>query len=167
MNTGNKSTFYDRFIELCQEYKEKPTPVLKKLGFSAGNIKKWSNGSTASPDILIALSNYFNVTIDYLLGNTNDTEKITKSGTTVKVLYTSPIEAITVQCPICYKQYDGMDSEIADRTIKNANDMYSTNFRCPVCKKTFAINKENQKIVLCSDEDDVIKNRAKKVLTWQ
>ena len=45
---------------------------MKKLGFSAGNIKRWENGATVNSDILIALSKHFEVSVDYLLGLTDD-----------------------------------------------------------------------------------------------
>lgn len=50
----------------------KPTPLMKELGFSPGNIKRWQNGATVNSDILIALSEHFEVSVDYLLGITDD-----------------------------------------------------------------------------------------------
>lgn len=64
--------FYTRLIEVCDKHMVKPTPLMKELGFSAGNIKRWQNGATVNSDILIALSKYFEVSVDYLLGITDD-----------------------------------------------------------------------------------------------
>lgn len=64
--------FYTRLIEICNKHMVKPTPLMKELGFSAGNIKRWQNGATVNSDILIALSEYFEVSVDYLLGITDD-----------------------------------------------------------------------------------------------
>ena len=33
--------FYDKFMELCAERNVKPSPILKKLGLSSGNLKRW------------------------------------------------------------------------------------------------------------------------------
>lgn len=57
--------FYKQFIKICEINNVKPTPVIKALGYSSGNLKRWQNGSTVNSDILVKLSNYFNVPIDY------------------------------------------------------------------------------------------------------
>lgn len=64
--------FYERFIQLCTENGEKPTSVLKEIGVSSGNLNNWKNGTSVKSDILMQLSEHFNVSIDYLLGMTND-----------------------------------------------------------------------------------------------
>ena len=64
--------FYERFIQLCNEKSEKPTTVLKSIGVSSGNLNNWKNGASVKSDILMQLSEHFNVSIDYLLGRTND-----------------------------------------------------------------------------------------------
>lgn len=60
--------FYTQFIKLCEKKGIKPTPLLKSLGLSATNLKRWENGATVNSDILIKISEYFDVSIDYLLG---------------------------------------------------------------------------------------------------
>lgn len=64
--------FYERFIQLCNEKSEKPTTVLKSIGVSSGNLNNWKNGASVKSDILVQLSEHFNVSTDYLLGRTND-----------------------------------------------------------------------------------------------
>jgi len=59
--------FYKQFIELCSELGVKPTPLIKSLGLSAGNIKRWEEGATVNSDILLKLSEHFKVSVDYLL----------------------------------------------------------------------------------------------------
>lgn len=71
--------FLDRFKFLCDKEGVKPTPLIKSLGFSAGNIKRWENGATINSDILIKIANYFNVSIDYLLCQTDNPSKNTIS----------------------------------------------------------------------------------------
>lgn len=43
---GDLFMFYNRFMEICREYGEKPTPVLKKLDISPGNLKRWEGGAS-------------------------------------------------------------------------------------------------------------------------
>lgn len=57
--------FYTQFLKICKARGVKPTPVIKSLGYSAGNIRKWAEGATVNSDILAKLSNYFNVPVDY------------------------------------------------------------------------------------------------------
>lgn len=59
--------FYERFIQLCEENNIKPTPLLRQLGLSAGNLKNWQKGASVNSDILQKLSMHFNVSIDYLV----------------------------------------------------------------------------------------------------
>lgn len=62
--------FWDQFIKLCNEHNTKPNPVAKELGISSGILTKWKSGSLPSTDALLKISEYFNVSIDYLLGRT-------------------------------------------------------------------------------------------------
>ncbi|MEG1075008.1 MAG: helix-turn-helix transcriptional regulator [Ruthenibacterium sp.] len=61
--------FYDIFEKLCSDKKEKPGRVADKCGINRSNVTQWKkNGYTPRPDALDALSKYFNVSTDYLLG---------------------------------------------------------------------------------------------------
>lgn len=62
-----KSTIYDQLIKLCKERDIKPSPLLRSLGISAANLKRWQNGSTVNSDILEKLAEYFGVSINYFL----------------------------------------------------------------------------------------------------
>lgn len=74
--------FYERFIQLCDESNEKPTNVLKGIGVSSGNLNNWKNGTSVKSDILMQLSEHFNVSVDYLLGRTETPDKYKSSITT-------------------------------------------------------------------------------------
>lgn len=65
--------FYDKFIELCEERNEKPSPILKKLGLSSGNLKRWESGANVNSDTLSKLSEYFQMPVDYFLDETPNT----------------------------------------------------------------------------------------------
>lgn len=64
--------FYDNFLALCKQKGEKPTPLLKKLDLSPGNLSKWQNGASVNSDILQKLSVHFGVSIDKLVNGTDD-----------------------------------------------------------------------------------------------
>ncbi len=59
--------FYDRFIELCNKKGIKPTPLVVSLGLSSSNVSQWKKGSIPRPEVLQKLSDYFNVSISYLM----------------------------------------------------------------------------------------------------
>lgn len=59
--------FYDVLVDLCEKTGTKPTPLLKQLHLSPGNLQRWKNGASVNSDILEALSEHFKVSIDYLL----------------------------------------------------------------------------------------------------
>lgn len=61
-------TFWETFSNLCIDKGEKANPVAKKLNISSGTVTMWKNGSVPSGDNLIKIADYFNVTVDYLLG---------------------------------------------------------------------------------------------------
>lgn len=63
--------FWDRFFSLCLENGTKPNPVCKELGFSTATPTHWKNGSVPNADVLIKIAEYFNVSVDYLLGKSD------------------------------------------------------------------------------------------------
>ena len=70
--------FYERFLDLCNEKGIKPSRVAVETGFNKGSIsvwkKKYENGEDTQPtsEILSKIADYFCVTIDYLLGKTDN-----------------------------------------------------------------------------------------------
>lgn len=55
---------------LCKEQKITVAELERKTGISNGQIRKWDT-STPGIDKLQAISDYFNISVDYLLGRTN------------------------------------------------------------------------------------------------
>ena len=44
--------FYDQLMKICKERNVKPTPLVKSLGLSAGNLKRWQEGATVNCTLL-------------------------------------------------------------------------------------------------------------------
>ncbi len=63
--------FYDQLIRICKERNVKPTPLIKSLGLSSGNLKRWQEGATVNSDILMKLADYFDVPVDYFFEEYN------------------------------------------------------------------------------------------------
>jgi len=66
--------FFDKFKMLCNEKNTTPTAVIKELGYSSSKITAWKNGSVPNLDIAAKIANYFNISIDYLAGRTDNPE---------------------------------------------------------------------------------------------
>lgn len=60
--------FYERFKTVCTNKKTTVTEYLKSIGMSTGNTGRWKAGGLPSGELLIKISNDFNVSVDYLLG---------------------------------------------------------------------------------------------------
>lgn len=60
--------FWNRFFCLCEKHGTRPLNVVKTLGISSGSITNWKKGVIPNGETLIKLANYFNVSIDYLIG---------------------------------------------------------------------------------------------------
>ena len=69
-------SFKDRIVELRTEYGLSQQDLARAINFGKSIIYYWENGEREpNTKALIALSNYFNVSIEYLLG-ISDEEKI-------------------------------------------------------------------------------------------
>lgn len=71
--------FYERFARLCEQKKMSCSAVIVENGFSSGNLKNWKNGRIPKPEILQKLASYFNVSVDYLLGEEDKNKKTTEN----------------------------------------------------------------------------------------
>lgn len=60
-------TLYERIKSICDERKISIYRIEKECGLGNGSIMKWEN-SSPKIDNIIKLANYFDVSIDYLLG---------------------------------------------------------------------------------------------------
>lgn len=64
--------FFEQLNTICHYKNIKLTPLLLKIGISKGNINAWKKGSIPSGEILIKLADYLDVSVDYLLGRTDN-----------------------------------------------------------------------------------------------
>ena len=62
--------FFTNYENLCKEQKSTPSGIANKLGISNSTVNKWRNGAIPRGTALNSIANYFGVSIDYLLGNT-------------------------------------------------------------------------------------------------
>lgn len=67
-----ETVFYQRIKFLCLQKNVEISNVLKAVGLSTSKGTAWKDGAIPKGDVLLVLANYFNVSTDYLLGNTGD-----------------------------------------------------------------------------------------------
>lgn len=61
--------FWNIFCDLCKMQGKTPNAVTKALGLSTATATNWkTSGRTPNGDTLRAIADYFNVSVDYLLG---------------------------------------------------------------------------------------------------
>lgn len=64
--------FYSQLEKLCKQQNISVTAfAIKKLKMSGSNVTKWKNGNVPKSDTVQKIASYFNVSTDYLLGNTD------------------------------------------------------------------------------------------------
>ena len=66
------TVFWQRFRFLCDERNITPNKVMLENGLNTGNPTGWKSGKIPSTKVLKTLADYFGVTVDYLIGNSND-----------------------------------------------------------------------------------------------
>lgn len=59
--------FYEQLKQACKEKHTSITATLKQIGIGTANGTYWKNGSVPSSDIVVQLSEFLNVSTDYLL----------------------------------------------------------------------------------------------------
>ena len=69
--------FWDKFNSLCISIGKKPNPVGKEIGVSSATISKWKAGATPNGEILVKIADYFNVSTDFLLGRSAESQSNT------------------------------------------------------------------------------------------
>lgn len=71
--------FWETFETLCFQLDKTPNAVCKDLGFSSATATHWKHGKIPGATSLEKIALYFDVSIDYLLGKTDQKEKPTET----------------------------------------------------------------------------------------
>lgn len=67
---------YDIFVQLCERKGVSSYKVCKDLGISQGTISNWKNrGNNISAPIMKKIADYFDVSMEYLMGSENNSEE--------------------------------------------------------------------------------------------
>lgn len=76
--------FFTKYENLCKNSKKTTTGVAAELGVAKSTVAYWRANNNVIPkqDVLLKIANYFNVSVDYLLGSDkkekpSDVERLT------------------------------------------------------------------------------------------
>lgn len=66
--------FWSIFVSLCNSVKKSPNAVAKEIGISSGSVSAWKLEDNRIPQdrILLKIANYFDVSVAYLKGETDN-----------------------------------------------------------------------------------------------
>ncbi len=64
--------FWDNFYNACVQKGTKPNPLAKELNLASGSMTTWKNGKIPNGETLIKIADYLGVSVDYLLGRTEN-----------------------------------------------------------------------------------------------
>ena len=72
-------SFYENFIRLCKQKGVSPSVAVKSIGLGTPNATYWKKGSTPKMETVKKLAEYFEVTIDDLMSEEEQSAVIIKS----------------------------------------------------------------------------------------
>lgn len=72
---GSDKMFLKRTLELIEKNGITKNKLLVSLNLSKNCFRKWENGSIPNVDTAKKIAEYFNVSVDYLLGRTDDADE--------------------------------------------------------------------------------------------
>lgn len=69
--------FWENYILLCNKIGKAPNVVAAECGVkSTGTVTGWKNGAMPRDNILLALAKYFDVSVEWLKGETNEKKPV-------------------------------------------------------------------------------------------
>lgn len=68
--------FWDNYCKLCSERNLKPNNVASEIGVSSAAVTKWKNGTIPGGEILMAIADFFDCSLDTLLGRTVESNNV-------------------------------------------------------------------------------------------
>ena len=94
--------FWERLYGLCNEKGIKPNNVCMELGLSNATATHWKKGTIPNGEVLSRIADYFDCSVDYLLGRTTKKELSDADGSNedllklIDVMNDLPTEKIAV-----------------------------------------------------------------------
>lgn len=114
MTKKEVSPVYELIEKLCREKGSSPTKLCTEITGSRGNLPTWQKGNI-NPVSLVKIADYFNVSVDYLLGREESPVRVNghvNGDNSVQNIADSPVT--TIQEPPKQIIADGLTSEFME-----------------------------------------------------
>lgn len=131
-------TFFERYEKLCIDkgYKPASQQAAEALGTTRGTISAWkTSGSPPKNEFLISIANVYHVSVDYLLGRTDDPTDYTAPDLTADQKPTATLQKASAADQVkatptvlaLYNQLDAVDQGKAEAFMQGllAQDKYT------------------------------------------
>lgn len=69
--------FFERYSNICRENGMSPNGAAKEMGLPSSSITNWKQGKAPRAESLLKIADYFSVSVDWLLGNSDEKKKPT------------------------------------------------------------------------------------------
>lgn len=126
--------FWEIFYKLCVKKNVSPNAVAKEINVSNSTTTKWKNGTMPNGEILIKLADYFDVSIDYLIGRSEQsTMQVNNNNTTISGKQENTYNSNDVKLK-------GIENEIVSK-MKSMSETQKAELLLTACKM---IEKENK-----------------------
>lgn len=109
--------FWERLTGLCDEMKIKPNNVAKAIGASTAIATKWKNGTVPNGETLVLIADYFDCSIDYLMGRTDCKSMMIEEKSNYIRIYDSAVSAGTG----LYIDYDSYETVETDDDVQSGD----------------------------------------------
>lgn len=116
----NNKELFNNIKTLCDGKGIKITNLEKELGFGGGIISRWGNNADPSLSKIVDIADYFNVTIDELIGrNSNNDKKCNDDDLVMSIIKLTEDETLKWEKIDDYKK-----EEINDKSYEDLFDLY-------------------------------------------
>lgn len=130
-------TFVDRVLQLIEEKNISKNKLLTDLELSKNSFVNWlDRGNTPSGDVIVKIAKYFNVSVDYLLGLSDERHRLIsfEEIDTISPSYDEELFALNVSI-------SGSESDPELKTLREFMDSHSIQYEVSTIKKK-AVPKE-------------------------
>lgn len=114
----NNEKMIESIRKFCKVNNVSPAKLEEKLGFSQGLISRWKD-KTPSLDKIVDIADYFNVTIDELIGRSSSVKKCNDDNLVMSIIKLTEDETLKWE-----KIDDYEEEEINDKSYEDLFDLY-------------------------------------------
>ena len=141
ISQGMENSILEKINELIKHYNITPNKLLVSCGLQSNAFTKWKNGiAKPSLDALIKIANYFNVSIDYLVGREVLNNQDISNNATISPVFNRFCKLTEIQQAKVMAYMDGLES--LENTF-NTRQIISN-----IVNDTPSVKKENHKEVI-------------------